>query len=85
MQSNWTDQVLWTPLQRVFFVITPAIINMYTNPKIPTEIYSNFLSGIETSEAIDILKLIDENQELRKTVQSLKEEIAKLETKKKRR
>ena len=61
--------------------LADTITNLYLSPKAPPEIYSYFLSLIQTSESPDVEKLLQENQELRKTISSLKAQVADLESK----
>jgi hypothetical protein len=59
--------------------LTDALLNLYANPKPLPELYNFFLNIMGISEAIDIDKILAENQELRKTIAGLKQQIADLE------
>jgi hypothetical protein len=61
--------------------LTDALLTMYTNPKPPPEVFNFFLSTLGTTESADIEKILLENQELRKHIAALKQQIAELETK----
>jgi hypothetical protein len=54
---------------------------MYTNPKPPPEVFNFFLSTVGATESADIEKILLENQELRKHIVTLKQQIAELEAK----
>jgi hypothetical protein len=60
--------------------LTDALLNLYANPKPVPELYNFFLSTVGITEATDIDKILAENQELRKTIITLKQQITELET-----
>ena len=62
-------------------LLADTLIALYTNPKTPPEIFNFFLNTIGASEHPDVEKLLTENQELRKSIISLKSQIAELEAK----
>jgi hypothetical protein len=60
--------------------LTDVILNLYANAKPVAELYNFFLATTGTGEAVDVEKILLENQELRKTIISLKQQISELET-----
>jgi len=64
--------------------LSECIVNLYSNPKPPPEVYQFFLSTLNIQENTDIEKLLNENQDLRKTIVSLKAQISELESKTKK-
>jgi hypothetical protein len=59
--------------------LTDVLLNLYANPKPIPELYNFFLAATGTGEAVDVEKLLLENQELRKTIIVLKQQISELE------
>lgn len=62
-------------------LLAETLLTMFTNPKIPPEVFSFFLTTVGAVEHPDVEKLLTENQELRKSIISLKEQVAELESK----
>lgn len=61
-------------------LLADTLLTMYTNPKIPPEVFSFFLTTAQAIEHPDVEKLLTENQELRKSIISLKAQVAELES-----
>lgn len=61
-------------------LLADTLLTMYTNPKIPPEVFSFFLTTVGAVEHPDVEKLLNENQELRKSIISLKAQVAELES-----
>jgi hypothetical protein len=56
--------------------LTDALLTMYIKP--PLEVFNFFLSTFGTMESADIEKILLENQELRKHIAALKQQITEL-------
>lgn len=61
--------------------ISEALVQMYTQPKAPPELLAGFLATCGITDPIDVEKLINENQELRKRITELKAQVAELQAK----
>ena len=61
-------------------LLADALLTMYTTPKIPPEVLSFFLTTFGAVEHPDVVNLLNENQELRKSIISLKAQVAELES-----
>jgi hypothetical protein len=62
-------------------MLAEALVNLYTSPKPTAELFAFFLQTIGSPEAPDVDKLLQENQDLRKNIVKLKEQIVTLEAK----
>jgi hypothetical protein len=65
-------------------LLVDSLLAMYTTPKQPPELFNFFLSSVGAAEQADVEKLLLENQELRKKLSSLKQQIRDLESRAKK-
>ena len=68
----------------VLDAIAESIVNLYTTPKPPPEIFNFFLQTMKVENTNIVEKLLTENQELRKKIASLKAQVADLESRAKK-
>jgi predicted RNase H-like nuclease (RuvC/YqgF family) len=64
--------------------IAESIVNLYTTPKPPPEIFNYFLQTMKVESTNRVEKLLTDNQELRRKITSLKAQIAELESRSKK-
>ena len=60
--------------------LAETIVNLYTTPKPPPEIYNFFLQTLKVEPNTQVEKLLTENQELRRKIKALKAQIAEYES-----
>jgi hypothetical protein len=61
-------------------MLAEALVTLYTTPKTTPELFNFFLQAVGSTESPDVDKLLLENQELRKAIANLKQQISALET-----
>jgi hypothetical protein len=65
-------------------LLVDSLLTLYTNPKQPPELFNFFLTTTGAAEQPDVEKLLLENQDLRKKLAGLKQQIRDLETRPKK-
>jgi hypothetical protein len=65
-------------------LLVDTLLTLYTTPKQPPELFNFFLTTAGAVEQPDVEKLLLENQELRKKLVTLKQQVRDLETRSKK-